>query len=104
MSKIDIIKTSIKTVNGTDNKIGINRNQNSTEKVQAYIECFLPYAIKASEQLNNLPVKLILAQWGLESGWGATSVSVDSQNWGGIKGGKQPSSTKKTLSNGNTIF
>jgi flagellum-specific peptidoglycan hydrolase FlgJ len=51
---------------------------------QSYIEKMRPYAIKASNG-TGLPVELILAQWGHETGWGTSSVSKRANNHGGIK-------------------
>ncbi|MEG0019969.1 MAG: hypothetical protein RR728_05425, partial [Oscillospiraceae bacterium] len=46
----------------------------------------------------------ILAQWGAESGWGSAPNSQLQQNWGGIKGGRQPGAKPEVSKSGSSIF
>jgi len=68
----------------TDTYVGINPNTSSGDKVQAFVNCFKSAAQYASNICAGLPVKLILAQWGGESGWATGSSQKSNQNWSNI--------------------
>lgn len=68
----------------TDTFVGINPNTNSGDRVQAFANCFVSAAQYASNICAGLPVKLILAQWGGESGWATASLQEGNQNWSNI--------------------
>lgn len=89
MAKIPLSVSSV-FVNasyGSDDFIGRNLNSDPTDKVQAFVDCFAACAQSVSAQCFGLPVKFILAQWGAESGWGATAAVQQNQNWGCLKAG-----------------
>jgi len=67
-----------------DTYVGINSNISSGDRVQAFVNCFKHFAQYASNICAGLPVKLILAQWGGESGWATGSTQKHNQNWSNI--------------------
>ena len=92
MGKIPLTTSTIfvNNIYGSDTEVGLNINKDASNKVQAFVDCFTPYATLASAELSGLPVKFILAQWGAESGWGSTRKVHANQNWGCIKGTSLP--------------
>lgn len=54
-------------------------------KPTTYIKAVYPYALQAHNQYPKVPVELIIAQSGLESGWGKAAVG---NNFFGVKVGK----------------
>lgn len=51
---------------------------------RAYLERMRPYADQASAA-TGLPAEVILAQWGVETGWGDSNLARNHNNHGGIK-------------------
>ncbi|MGE5381599.1 MAG: glucosaminidase domain-containing protein [Methylocystaceae bacterium] len=73
---------SVNCVDGArDTYVGLNPNINTDEKIQAFVDCFITDAQYASSNCSGLPIRLILAQWGGESGWGTGKTQKDNQNW-----------------------
>lgn len=90
MAKIKLTQNKILVdkAYGYDMQIGKNLNSDPTDKVQAFVDCFLEMANMASFECFGLPSKFILAHWGAESGWGSSKQAADNQNWGFVKGKK----------------
>lgn len=65
----------------TDYFVGLNENTDTNDKVQAFVDAFKGVASTASSTCYGLPLKVILALWGAESGWGANSTQQKNQNW-----------------------
>jgi len=85
MSKKAIPTNTVTCTDGsTDTYIGINPNTNTDDKVQAFVDCFKSAASIASSICYNLPVKLILAQWGGECGWATGSTQKSNQNFSNL--------------------
>lgn len=68
----------------TDTFVGLNPNTDPNDKVQAFVNCFSSSANDASSLCLNLPPKLILAQWGGESGWATGNTQKTNQNWANL--------------------
>jgi flagellum-specific peptidoglycan hydrolase FlgJ len=49
-----------------------------------FVQMMYPYAVEASKKLN-VNVEIILAQWALESGWGASQAFLNQHNAAGIE-------------------
>ncbi len=82
MAKTAIPTTKVTCKDGTtDYSVGINSNTNADDKVQAFVDCFKGVANNASSTCHGLPLKLILAQWGGESGWATGSTQKSNQNF-----------------------
>ncbi|MEJ8547349.1 glucosaminidase domain-containing protein [Brevibacillus borstelensis] len=64
-----------------DTYVGINPNTNGDDKIRAFIDAFKRVAEDASDDCYGLPVDLILAMWGGESGWSKNETQVNNQNW-----------------------
>lgn len=64
----------------TDYMVGLNKNTNTNDKVQAFVDAFRDVASSASETCYGLPQKAILALWGAEYGWGTGSTQQKNQN------------------------
>lgn len=84
-------KKNIKTVqvvcgDGTkDYYVYLNPNtKNTDDKVQAFVDAFKSSAQKSSNICYGLPLKLILAMWGFESGWDTYSTQQSNQNWSNL--------------------
>lgn len=88
---------------GNDIEVGLNTNSDPSDKVQAFVDCFVDAAQKTSRGCAGLPVKFILAHWGAESGWGANRAVQSNQNWGCIRSVSLPI-TRGRGSNGYCIF
>ena len=67
--------------NSKDYQVGINPNTNADDKVQAFVDTFKDCATTAESTSHGLPMKLILAMWGGESGWATGSTQNKNQNW-----------------------
>lgn len=83
---IQPIPTSINSCIGgdTDIYVGVNPNTNSGDKVQAFVNCFRNAAQESSSLCYGLPTRLILAQWGGESGWATGTTQKTNQNWANL--------------------
>lgn len=82
MAKQSIPKTKVTCTDGTtDYNVGINPNTNTDDKIQAFVDAFKSVTTSASSTCKNLPVKVILAMWGGESGWATGSTQNKNQNW-----------------------
>jgi hypothetical protein len=81
MIDIPITVVTIPGPVGVDLKVGINPNTNSSDKVNAFVNCFLSGARTANTVCLGLPIKLILAQWGGESGWATGQNQYSNQDW-----------------------
>lgn len=57
---------------------------NFTGSQADFVQKMLPYAAITSQR-TGLPVSFLLAQWGLESGWGTSPAAKENLNFGGIK-------------------
>lgn len=68
----------------TDIYVDMNPNPAGLGNVQAFVDCFKHAAEFASTECYGLPVNLILAQWGGESGWASGKIQKDNQNWSNI--------------------
>lgn len=83
MAKIPIILKKVNCSDGTvDTFVEVNKNLNdANDKVQAFVDAFRDAAEKASGLCYGLPQKVILAQWGEESGWATGTTQRNNQNW-----------------------
>lgn len=82
MAKQPIPMKLVTCTDGTqDIHVGLNTNTNPDDKVQAYVDAFRDVAQAASTMCYNLPLKLILAIWGCESGWATATMQYNNQNW-----------------------
>ena len=54
---------------------------NADDKVQSFVDAFKSVGNTASSTCHGLPLKLILAMWGGESGWATGSTQNSNQNW-----------------------
>lgn len=104
MAKLSISITSTFSPRGEEQYIGLNKNTDPADKVQAFVDCFAPAAENVSRNCYGLHAQLILAQWGAESGWGSAPNSQFQQNWGGLKGGRQPGSKPEVSKSGSSMF
>lgn len=86
MAKIPIILKTVNCNDGTvDTFVEVNKNTtNANDKVQAFVDVFRNAANKASTLCYGLPQKVILAQWGGESGWATGALQRNNQNWANI--------------------
>ena len=70
MAKVALALTKVTCANGTtDYNVGLNPNTNADDKVQSFVDAFKSVGNTASSTCHGLPLKLILAMWGGESGW-----------------------------------
>lgn len=67
-----------------DYRVGVNTNSAAADKVQAFVDCFKSVAQYVSTNCSDLPVILILAQWGGESGWATGTTQKHNQNWSNL--------------------
>lgn len=82
MSLVNIPTTNVTCSDGTtDVTVGINPNSNTDDKVQAFVNAFKTVAQTASNTCYGLPVVVILAMWGGESGWATATTQNSNQNW-----------------------
>ncbi len=70
--------------NSGDVYVDVNPNPAGLGNVEAFAECFKGAAERASSICCGLPVNLILAQWGGESGWASGRLQRNNQNWSNI--------------------
>ena len=76
MAKVALALTKVTCADGTtDYNVGLNPNTNADDKVQAFVDAFKSVGNTASSTCHGLPLKLILAMWGGESGW-ATAAKI----------------------------
>lgn len=68
-----------------DTYVELNPNSTASDRVQAFVDTFKRAAEDASDECYGLPVKLILAMWGGESGWATGETQRDNQNWSNMK-------------------
>lgn len=64
--------------------VGLNPNPLGDGNVEAFVDCFQTAAEEASEDCYDIPVEMILAQWGGESLWASGKTQCINQNWGNI--------------------
>ena len=98
-----IPKLSIKCRdNSGDIYVDINPNPAGQGNVEAFAECFGYAASYAASICYGLPVNMILAQWGGESGWASGKLQRNNQNWSNIiytEPSKPPSNVGKGIGN-----
>ena len=69
MAKVALELTKVTCADGTtDYNVGLNPNTNADDKVQSFVDAFKSVGNTASSTCHGLPLKLILAMWGGESG------------------------------------
>jgi hypothetical protein len=68
-----------------DTYVDLNPNTDPNDKVQAFVDAFKRVAEDASDECYGLPVEVILAMWGGESGWGTSKTQRNNQNWSNMK-------------------
>lgn len=61
----------------------------TTSQIQSFIANMSGYATEAGNSLGISP-NLVLAQWGLESGYGTSSIAQNDNNYGGLGGSAAP--------------
>ena len=82
MAKVALALTKVTCADGTtDYNVGLNPNTNADDKVQSFVDAFKSVGNTASSTCHGLPLKLILAMWGGESGWATGSTQNSNQNW-----------------------
>ena len=82
MAKIAIPIVRVMCEDGSnDYNVGLNPNTNTPEKVQAFTDCFHEGANMVYNLCHRFPVRLTLAMWGAESGWGQNIDQYRNQNW-----------------------
>ena len=94
-------KTTMETENNDNTKLKFNGNKDN------YIALMKPFALQLEKEYK-IPYKFILAQTGLETGWGKSSLVNDAYNFGGIKAVKSQDYvtryTYEVVSNPNEYF
>ena len=82
---IDIPTQKVVCQDGSEDVwVGLNPNERGNGNVEAFVACFKKAAKLSSSECLQLPVNMILAQWGIESLWGGYYLQVENQNWGNI--------------------
>ena len=66
MAKVALALTKVTCADGTtDYNVGLNPNTNADDKVQSFVDAFKSVGNTASSTCHGLPLKLILAMWGV---------------------------------------
>ncbi|GED60089.1 glucosaminidase domain-containing protein [Brevibacillus formosus] len=82
MAKYEPIPTKRVKIDGiVDTHVGYNPNSRGDDKIRAFIDAFEGVARRTRDACYGLPVELILAMWGGESGWSKKDIQVENQNW-----------------------
>ena len=82
---IDIPTKKVVCKDGSEDVwVDLNPNKLGNGNIEAFVTCFKEAAKLSSSECLQLPVNMILAQWGIESLWGGYYIQVENQNWGNI--------------------